>query len=222
MGQRELGLNRWIGYLAAEGWAWSQFLARRSEGQDLQGRYKDLAWLVARQVSSGPRVDGGFEYYEALTHFNASGAYDSDPQELGIQPEGDAETYNGSIWALTREIFFLDDPEAPVEVDSDHYKKALHYYISRAYTPKLAWNWSSNTLQQDEFAGLIRSSDKNLRRSTTMVGVILANHLLSAVDALITARLGQVDTGGSSLNLSLIPGPFHQDTFLLAVRIPYQ
>jgi len=109
-----------------------------------------------------------------------------------------------------------------VEVDSDHYKKALRYYISRAYTPELAWNWSSNTLQQDEFSGLIRSSDKNLRRSTTMVGVILANHLLSAVDALITARLGQVDTGGSSLNLSLIPGPFHQDTFLLAVRIPYQ
>lgn len=222
MGQRVLGLDRWIGYLAGESWAWSQFLARRSEGRDLQTRYRDLAWLVARRVSSGPRVEGSFEYYEALTQYNSSGAYDSDPHQLGIQPEEDPETYNGSIWVLTSQIFFLDDPEAPVEVDSDLYKKALRYYISRAYTPDLAWNWSSNTLQQAEFAGMIRSSDENLRRSTTMVGVILANHLLSAVDALVSARMGQVDSRGPSLNLSIIPGPFHQDTFLLAVRIPYQ
>jgi len=222
MGQRVLGLDRWIAYLAAEGWAWTQFLARRGEGRDLQNRYKELAWLVARRVSSGPRVDGSFEYYEALTQYNASGAYDSDPDLLGIQPEGDPETYNGTIWLLTRQIFFLDDPEAPVEVNSDEYKNALRYYISRAYTPDLAWNWSSNTLQQAEFAGLIRSSDENLRRSTTMVGFILANHLLSAVDALVSARIGQVTGYQPSLELSIIPGPFRQDTFRLAVRIHYQ
>jgi hypothetical protein len=220
MGQRALGLDRWIGYLAVESWAWIQYLNRRGEGRDLQTRYRDLAWQVARRVSSGPRVDGSFEYYEALTQYNASGAYDSDPELLGIQPEADPETYNGSMWVLSQQIFFPDDPEVPVEVDSDLYKKALRYYISRAYTPNLTWNWSSNTLQQAEFAGLIRSSDENLRRSTTMVGVIIANHLLSAVDALVSTRLGQ-EAREPSLSLNFLPGPFRQDTYLLAVRIPY-
>lgn len=220
MGQRFLGQDRWVAYLAGEVWAGIQYLERRNEGRDLQARYRDLAWLVARRVSSGPRVDGRFEYYEALTKFNSSGAYDANPNQLGIQPEGDPETFNGSIWVLASQIFFLEDPEAPVEVGSDQYKKALRYYISRAYTPNLTWNWSSNTLHQAEFAGLIRSSDENLRRSTTMVGVILANHILSAVDAFVSGRLEQVGDREPTLNLSLIPSPFRQDTFLLAIRIP--
>jgi len=219
-GQRVLGQNRWVGYVAGEIWAWIQYLERRREGSALQDRYRDLAWLVARRVSSGPRVDGSFEYYESLTKYQSSGAYDLYPDELGVQPELNSETFNGSIWSLARQIFFLDDPETPVEVGSDQYKKALRYYISRAYTPDLAWNWSNNTLQQAEFANLIRASDENLRRSTTMVGVILANHLLSAVDALVSGRLLQERAQEPLLEVSLLPGPFYQDALVVSVRIP--
>jgi hypothetical protein len=206
--------------MAGEVWAWVQYFGRRREGHDLQERYRDLAWLVARRVSSGPRVDGSFEYYESMTQFNSSGAYDADPKKVGVQPELNPETFNGTMWALSRRIYFLDDPADPVLEDSDQYKEALRYYISRAYTPDLAWNWSNNTLQQAEFANLIRSSDENLRRSTTMVGVILANHLLSAVDALVSARLGEVDRDEPILSVSLIPGPYYQDSVLLAVCLP--
>jgi hypothetical protein len=220
MGQRQLGLDRWAAYLAGEAWAWIQYFERSKEGTDLQVRYKDLAWSVARRVSSGPRVDGSFEYYESLTQYNSSGAYDSNATLPGVQPEENSDTYNGSIWELSSQIYFLDDPDNPVEVGSDPYEEALRYYSSRAYTPDLAWNWSSNTLQQAEFAGLIRSSDDNLRRSTTMVGVILANHLLSAVDALVSARLGQAERDDPILSLTLVPGPFYRDSFLLAFSLP--
>lgn len=220
LGQRVMGQDRWIAYLAGEAWAWIQFFQRRQEGHSLQDRYRDLAWLVARRVSSGPRVDGDFEYYEALTQFASSGAYDADPGGSGLQPETDPETFNGSIWMLASQIFFLDDPEEPVGEDSDQYQEALRYYRSRAYTQDFAWNWGSNSLQQGEFGALIRASDENLRRSTTMVGVILANHLLSAVDALVSSRLGQVSPPEARLQISLRPGPFYQDTFFLTIRIP--
>lgn len=220
LGQRTMGQDRWIAYLAGEAWAWIQFFQRRREGHSLQRRYRELAWLVARRVSSGPRVDGNFEYYEAMTQFPSSGAFDADPDITGVQPEDDPDTFNGSIWILARQIFFLDDPEQPAGEDSDQYQDALRYYRSRAYTPDFAWNWGTNTLQQGEFTGLIRSSDENLRRSTTMIGVILANHLLSAVDALVSGRLGQVGSGSPTVQLHLIPGPFHQHTLFLTLRIP--
>jgi hypothetical protein len=220
MGQKRLGQNRWMAYVAVELWAWVQYFGKRREGSDLQTRYKDLAWLVARRVSTGPRVDGDFEYYEAMTQYSASGAYDTSPDDLGVQPEEDPETYNGSIWALAREIFFLDDPGGPVDPGSDHYQNALRYYMSRAYEPNQAWNWGDNVLQQAEYSELIRLSDENLRRGTTMVGVIIANHLLSSVDALVTGRLLQERGAEPLIELSLLPGPFHQDALALSVRIP--
>ncbi|MGW8266950.1 MAG: hypothetical protein ACWGSQ_11310 [Longimicrobiales bacterium] len=220
LGQKKLGQNRWVGYVAVELWAWIQYFGKRREGRALQKRYKDLAWFVARRVSVGPRVDGDFEYYEAMTQYGASGAYDTRPEELGVQPEEDPETFNGSVWALAREIFFLDDPGGPSDPGSDHYQKALRYYMSRAYEPPQAWNWTDNVLQQAEFSELIRLSDENLRRGTTMVGVIIANHLLSSVDALVTGRLLQARASEPLVGLSLIPGPFYQDALALSVRIP--
>ena len=219
-GQKRLGQHRWVAYVATEVWAWIQYSGRRREGMRLQERYRDLAWLVARRVSTGPRVDGNFEYYEAMTKYQASGAYDTNPDEGGLQPEEDPETFNGSIWALAREIFFLDDPATPIDVNSDHYQDALRYYSSRAYAPNRAWNWSDNTLQQAEFSELIRLSDENLRRGTTMVGVIIANHILSSVDALVSSRLLQEAGREPLIELSLLPGPVYQDALVLSVRIP--
>jgi hypothetical protein len=172
-------------------------------------------------VSSGHRVDGDFEYYEAMTKHRSSGAYDLDPSVTGVQPETDPETFNGSIWALANEIFFPEDGSPPMGETSDLYIRALNYYLSRAYAPHFAWNWGENDLHQLEFRDLIRSSDENLRRSTTMIGVILANHLLSSVDAFISARLRAEEDEADHLELIPIPAPYGAVGIALRIRLPH-
>ncbi len=215
-GQWFLGQDRWTPYLAAEIWAWSQFLQRRREGRNLQQRYRDLAWLVARRVSVGARVDADWDYYEALTKYHSSGAFDMDPQTPGIQPEQNPDTYNGAMWALAQALFFPVDPEAPVEEDSEPYRNALRYYMSRAYGPSLAWNWGGNLLHREEYGQLIRESDENFRSATNMIGIILANHLLSAVDALVSGRLQLLGKDQGHLEILIHPAPFQ--TYELSVR----
>lgn len=219
-GQWLLGQERWTPYAAVEIWAWSQFFQRRHEGRNLQRRYRDLAWLVARRVSAGTRTEAGWEYYEALSRFQSSGAWDSDPQRPGIQPEMNAETYNGSMWALARALFLPGDSHGPEDESSPSYQNALRYYTSRAYRPELAWNWGGNQLHREEYVALIRDSDENLRRSTTMIGVILANHLLSAVDALVTGRLGLMGQDERLVEVVLLPPSFTYDEVAIQFRIP--
>ncbi len=219
-GQWLLGQDRWPAYVAVELWAWIQFLDWRREGHQLQSEYRDLAWYVARRISTGPRTDAGWEYYEALGHFQSSGAYDSDPSRPGVQPENDPTTFNGSIWALAQEIYIPEDPENPVEEGSVPYEKAFDYYLSRAYAPELAWNWGTNTLHQGEYTTLIRESDEALRSSTGMIGVILANHLLSGVDALVSGRLGIAGETEPRVELLLVPGPYYTHQVALQIRLP--
>lgn len=114
-GQWTQGKNRWAAYAATELWAWVVFFDRRGEGKAIQRRYRDLAWDVARRVSSGPRTEGSWEYYEALTKYRSSGAYDSDPTLEGIQPEENPETFNGSVWGLAQDIFFPESQEGPID-----------------------------------------------------------------------------------------------------------
>ena len=67
---------------------------------------------------------------------------------------------------------------------------------------------------------MIRSSDENLRRSTGMIGVILANHLLSGVDALVSGRLAAAGAEAVSLDFQLVPSPFRSHQLALEVRLP--
>jgi hypothetical protein len=83
----------------------------------------------------------------------------------------------------------------------------------------LTWNWGSNLLQQGEYRDLIRASDENLRRSTTMIGVILANHLISAVDGLISGRLGS-PSSPARLEVVLIPTSLRSDAVGFHVHLP--
>jgi hypothetical protein len=218
-GQWIHGQNRWAAYAAAELWAWIVFFDRRWEGKDVQRRYRDLAWHVARRVSMGPRTEGSWEYYEALTKYHSSGAFDSNPDLAGVQPEENPETFNGSVWVLAQEIFLAGSQGTPTDPDSSSYQNAYQYYLSRAYGPEFTWNWGTNDLYQGEYAELIRASDEDLRGSTTMLGVILANHLLSAVDALVSGRLGVVGVREPSMQFIFLPGPFNSYDVGFRVRL---
>lgn len=207
-GQRLLGQERWAPYMAMEVWAWIQFFLRRDRGATLSQRYRDLAWEVARRVSVGPRTDGDFGYYESLTRFNSSGAVDRDPLAAGVQPETDPETFNGSLWQLAMDIFFPPEAEETPSPGSPPYEQALEFYLDRSISPRLAWNWSDNSLQRSVYTDLIRESDEAFRSSTTMVGLILANHFVSAIDALVSARLRDMGRDPEVLNLQPMPlGP---------------
>ena len=193
-GQALLGETRWFVYAAVEAWGWLAYLDRRSDARRLERRYKDLAASVARRIAAGERRDTVFEYYEALSHFDASGSFDADLTEAGIQPETDASTFNGDVWRLARALFIPGG--GTVSPSSFEYQLALSYYERNAVGPAYAWSWGASRLEQQQYADLIHESDEASRDATLVIGAIVANHLASAIDALVTARL-QASAGSS-------------------------
>jgi hypothetical protein len=191
-GQYLLKQQRWLPYAALEAWAWLRYLDRRSTARKLSVRYRDFAWDVARRVSTGERRDTTFPYYEILIHTTSSGAFDAQPGTPGVQPESDTETYNGQQWELARSAFVpagsSGDPGSP------GYDAALTYYMSRAIPDEFAFAWNTGRFEQQEYAKVISDSDAAYRDATRLLGVILANHLTSAVDALISSRLRSTGT----------------------------
>ena len=187
-GQYTLGSARWIAYAAVEAAALYWYGDRRAEGRDLEARYRDLAWEVARLNASGERRDGDFHYYEALADYERSGAYDADPVREGVQPETDPTTYNGWIWALARAIYFPFGVDSLPE-DATAYRRAMGYYTSRAVGPEFAWSWEGRPEARTRYRQLIGQSDAAYRSASRALGLILANHVVSAVDAFVTARL---------------------------------
>lgn len=190
----------WV-YLAAEALAWYLHVDRRRDGNRLRAAYRDLAWDAAR-IQDGPRRDESFRYYERLSRWTSSGAFDTDPSRPGIQPEEDPETYNGAVWARARALFF---GEAPDEVRSGDpaWDEALALYRSEAYGPGYLWDWGGAHHERTRFANLIRRSDDHLQEATTMLGLIVANHVLSAADAFISHRLERASGRRMSTHLSV-------------------
>ncbi len=186
-GQWLLGNDRWVPYIAVELWGWITFLNRRSDARSLARDYRDLAWFVARRVSVGDRRDTIFEYYETMTHFAASGTWDADPEAPGVQPEFDQTTFNGDLWALARSLYFPGGIN--YQPGTGPYQRALAYYLQNAIPPSFTWAWGDSFLEQQSFRELIRRSDEAYRTSTQILGLILANHVVSAVDALVIGRL---------------------------------
>jgi hypothetical protein len=184
-GQHLLGQRRKWAYLALEAAGWAFFVERRRAGADYRERYRDYAWENGR-IQSASRVDGDFDYYERLAHWTRSGAFDSDQGAPGVQPEMDENTFNGSVWSLATRIFLGEAQNVP---ESDPaYQSALDYYGEEAYATALLWDWSGAPGAQSEYAALLDTSDSRFRQATTVLGVIIANHVLSAADAYVSAR----------------------------------
>ena len=186
-GQLLLGQRRWALYAAVEAVAWLVHLDRLREGRRLRMEYRDLAWLTARSASPEPRRDGNWEYYELLEHWSTSGRFDSDPVRGGLQPETNAATFNGSVWALASDLFL---PSGEAE-GTPAFDRALTYYEERAYPTALLWDWTGEEESLERYRGLIDDSDERLRTATVVLGAVVANHLFSAADAFVAARLAR-------------------------------
>ena len=187
-GQLLQGQSRGAIYLALEGLLLAQFLSYQADGRREGERYRDLAFEVARAPFEPTVRDTVFEYFEQMGRYVESGPFDADPGP-GFAPPTDDRTYNGNIWLLARQTFFLN-PDSLPEVESEEYQRALEFYRSRAIGEGFLWSWRNAGLEQDLYRQSIRRSDEGFRRATQRLGLLLANHLISAVDAFITGRLG--------------------------------
>jgi hypothetical protein len=174
-------------YLAAEVYLLSRFLQLDREASREATRFQTLAFNVARRPYMPERTDTVFEYYEQMERFSESGVYDTDPGPA-FAPETNPFTYNGSVWLLARRTFWTD-PNVPPDPMSQAYINALNFYLNNAVTHGFQWNWQNHSLEHEEYRQSIRRSDNTYRRAQDQVGLLLANHVLSAVDALISARL---------------------------------
>jgi len=199
-GQLALGQRRAFAYAAAEVILWALWAERRGKGNDLREAYRDLAWQTARQPAGTARRDGPWAYYEALSKWARSGALDRDGALVGVQPEEDPATFNGSVWALARGIYFAGGTPSPGD---PAYEAALAWYLERAYGEGFLWDWTGKGRALDEYRQLIHRSDDRFRQATAFLGAVLANHVLSGTDAFLSARL----RGATQVRLtSLSPG----------------
>ena len=193
-GQLLLGQRRWPIYAALEAVGWLVHLDRRRSGRRLRSEYRDVAWLAARSAAPEPRQDGDWEYYERLEHWETSGRWDADPIRVGLQPETDPTTFNGSVWALATDLFLSSGGGE----GSPGYQRALDYYQERAYPPALLWDWTGEEASLARYRDLIDESDEQLRTATVVLGAVVANHLFSAADAFVSARLAARPPVGAS------------------------
>lgn len=208
-GQLALGQRRGWAYLGIEALGWVVYLDRRRSGGALREEYRDFAWEEAR-LQSGARVDGDFDYYETMSQWDRSGAFDADPSLAGVQPEVDATRYNGLVWTRALGIFSADPAAGPGD---PRYDAALEYYVERAYGDDFLWDWTGDPGARSTYAGIIEASDDRFRQARNAVGLVIANHLVSAVDAFVAAR------SRVRLESRIVPGPMGRGlTFAASLR----
>lgn len=179
--------DRFVAYMAVEGYFWLRYFADRREARRERDAYRALANDVARAFFSDEKPVGDFEYYERMQQYIESGVYDIDPGGT-LQPETDTTTFNGALWLLARRTYWAN-PELPPGRDSDAYLRAEALYRDRAITPEFRWSWRDAQLEQDLYRRTISRSNEAFRHSVQDLGVVLANHVLSTVDAYVSVRL---------------------------------
>jgi hypothetical protein len=194
-GQALLSQDRVVAYLAIEAYAWARYAADAREGRDARAMYRNLASEVARRPFSATRPVGDFDYYERMEKFVESGAFDAIPGG-DLDPEADTTTANGAVWLLARQTYWSNPFEPPPRT-SPEYTSAEAFYRERAVTPDYRWSWSNARLEYAEFRRTIRRSNNAYRNSLEDLGLVIANHALSMVDAFITVRLRRHIEGGA-------------------------
>ena len=201
-GQLIAGHDRGLVYIAAEVFLLSRYLQLRLDGHHGSERYRELAFTVAQRGFTTTRRDTVFEYYETLERFEASGVYDRNPGGA-FTPEDNPNTYNGSVWLLAQRTYF-PDPANPPAPGTIPYINAITFYQRHAIGPDYQWSWADAPLELQEYRATIRSSDNAFRNAQNQLGLLLANHLASAIDALISSRLSATLRRPASLQTSYL------------------
>src|SRR2546428_485989 len=200
MGQLLAHQDRGAVYLAAELIGLRRYPHLTSQVRGEARRYRALAFDVARRQFAPTPRDTVFEYYETMEHVTASGRYNLAPGPA-LVPETDLATFNGAVWLLARQTYWAD-PNTPPDPSTPAYMRALEFYQAHAVGPDFLWSWSNASLEQGVFREAIRKSDAAYRRAQNQLGLLLANHVLSAIDALISSRLAAA--AGRSATLVVI------------------
>ena len=218
-GQGLLRQDRALAYLAIESYGWLRYASDVREGQRQRNGYRALAAQVARAYLSDESPIGDFEYYERMESFIESGVFDTHSEE-GVQPETNPESFNGFIWLRARTTFW-EDPAIPPPPTSVQYQAALDYYANRAIQPQFRWSWRNAQLEQDLFRKTIGRSNDAFRRSIQDLGVIIANHALSTVDAYVAVRIRHAREGESGVGIeAAIPWSPRLNSFRAEERQP--
>lgn len=186
-GQGLLRQQRGVVYAAAEVYLVVRALEAQRDARRERDAYRDIARTVARGAQGGDRPVGPWAYYERLQYFLESGAFNRTPG-AGFTPETDESTFNGSMWRLARETFWRDPDVAP-DSTSDAYRRAIAFYERRAVGDAFLWSWRDAQLEQDVYRQTIGRSNEASRRARQLVGLVIANHALSLVDAYVSVRL---------------------------------
>ena len=191
-------------YLAAELYALTRFLQLTITSHRNAAQFRDLAFQVARSGFAPTQRDTAFEYFETMQRFTDSGQFDRDAGPV-FAPEADTATYNGSVWLLARRTFW-SDLNTPPDPTSPAYARAVQFYEAHAVGPGYLWSWRDAQPQLGVFRETIRKSDNAFRSAQHQLGILLANHLVSAVDALISSRLARAAHRPTALRTTLAHG----------------
>ncbi|HJU73774.1 MAG TPA: hypothetical protein VJ717_08495 [Gemmatimonadaceae bacterium] len=186
-GQAFLRQERSVPYAAAEAFFVMRYAQHSRDARRERDRYRALAADVARAPFGAVRGHGTFEYYESMESYVESGVFDAIPGGE-LDPEPDTTTFNGRTWLLARQTFWRDVGTPPAR-DSREWRLAENFYLTRAVRPELRWSWRDAQLEYDEFRRTIRRSNEAYRDALTDLSVIVANHVLSGMDALVSVRL---------------------------------
>jgi hypothetical protein len=192
-GQARLKQGRGIAYLAAETFILLQYRKNRNEGTRNERDYRALARTVARRGFVPSPPDTVWQYYEKLAEYVESGTFSMEASGPTV-PETDPQTYNGFQWLLARQQYGIS--ANGTDVGSPQYARALALYESRAMRQPYRWSWRNAQLEKDLYAQAISRTNRAYRRATLDLSALIANHLLSAIDALAVVRLTP-DVGGA-------------------------
>ncbi len=199
-GQALLGQNRFVAYLAMEVWAFLGYLDQHNQQLRSTARYEALASNIARSLFPGDRPNGTWAYYEIMEHYIESGVFNLTPGGA-FTPEVDITTYNGAAWLLARQTYWAN-PNVQPDPSSSEYRQALAFYTNRAIQPQFRYSWRNAQLEQDVYVQEIEVRNQAARDARTQLGILLANHLLSMVDAYVTLRVhGNLGAPGSPTSL---------------------
>jgi len=195
-GQLLAGSDRGALYIVAEVFLVARFASLEHDAQQQANRYRDMAFTVARGAFAPQTRDTVWGYYEAMGEYIESGPF-SDSAGATLAPPTDPRTFNGHIWQLARDTYFANPDSAP-DPSSTAYQAAVSFYRRRAVGPNFRWSWRGAAIEQDLYRQTIQSSDGAFRQARQQLGLLLANHLLSAIDALVSTRLSQRHPGVSA------------------------